>query len=252
MISVKNNTWEHIYIFMYMFCSQIRFSLMHRSTIKSRKCVFALSIIGLLMWLFWTCAVSTTWARINAIQTVEPYAFAVHEQLMRNFDAKGQFSQTIHSGYDDAWTWSGHRALTLPILAKVYGLQPSALWLSKIMIFCMLTGAIPTGLLCRKTWKSEWGFCLGVLIYLISPATIALSLQDYQDLCLALPCLAFAMWAFSTGHFFGAICGAVVGVAAREECVPITIAIAFLMWPYKRKKFSQVPSISWPRWIQIL
>ena len=58
-------------------------------------------LAAILMWIFWTTAVSTTWARINAIQTVEPYAFAVHEQLMRNFDSTGFFSQTIHAGYDD-------------------------------------------------------------------------------------------------------------------------------------------------------
>ena len=218
------------------------------TTFWSRYLPFLLA--AMLMWLFWATAVSTTWARINAIQTVEPYAFAVHEQLMRNFDATGQFSQTIHAGYDDAWTWSGHRAITLPILAKIYGLHPSALWLSQIMIFCILLGAIPIGLLCRNTMKSNWGFCIGVFVYVISPATIALSLQDYQDLCLAVPCLAFAIWAFSTGSWYWAILGAVIGISAREECVPITIAIAFMMWPYKRKRYSKNTSISWFRWLQ--
>ena len=53
--------------------------------------------LWLLMWLFWACAVSTTWARINAIQTVEPYAFAVHEQLMLNFSQDGAFSQIFEN-----------------------------------------------------------------------------------------------------------------------------------------------------------
>jgi len=135
-------------------------------------------------------------------------------------------------------------------LAKIYGLHPSALWLSQIMIFCILLGAIPIGLLCRNTMKSNWGFCIGVFVYVISPATIALSLQDYQDLCLAVPCLAFAIWAFSTGSWYWAILGAVIGISAREECVPITIAIAFMMWPYKRKRYSKNTSISWFRWLQ--
>ena len=223
---------------------------MIRSILKIGNTILPFFLAFLLMWFFWTSAVSTTWARINAIQTVEPYAFAVHEQLMRNFDATGQFSQTIHSGYDDAWTWSGHRALTLPALAKVYGLHPSALWLSQIMILCVLLGSIPTGLLCQKKMKSKWGFFLGVFVYLVSPATIALSLQDYQDLCLALPCLSFAMWAFSTGNWFLAICGAIIGVAAREECVPITIAIACIMWPYKKKTFSKNDSVAWLGWVR--
>ena len=92
---------------------------MNRSVIVFWKRYLPLLLATLLMWLFWATAVSTTWARINAIQTVEPYAFAVHEQLMRNFDANGSFSQTIHAGYDNAWTWSGHRALTMPIGVRV-------------------------------------------------------------------------------------------------------------------------------------
>ena len=66
---------------------------------------------------FWGTAVSTAWARLAALQTVEPYAWAVHEQLMYNFAHEGAFFQTIHKGYDDAWTWSGHRAITLPLTA---------------------------------------------------------------------------------------------------------------------------------------
>ena len=83
---------------------------------------------------FWGTAVSTAWARLAALQTIEPYAFAVHEQLLYNFSQSGRFFQTIHIGYDDNWTWSGHRALTLPMTGWIYRWSPDPLWLTQIQI----------------------------------------------------------------------------------------------------------------------
>ena len=89
---------------------------------------------------FYATAVSTSWARIEALQTIEPYAMAVHEQLLKNLSETGAWFQTIHRGYDDAWTWSGHRALTLPVVGWIHGFNPSALWLSKILfwVYCLV------------------------------------------------------------------------------------------------------------------
>ena len=94
----------------------------------------------LMLLLFWGTAVSTSWARIDALQTIEPYGFAVHEQLLFNFAQHSDFFQTVHLGYDDTWTWSGHRALTLPLNGLIYGLNPTPLWLSKIQITWVIFG----------------------------------------------------------------------------------------------------------------
>ena len=131
-------------------------------------------------WIFWSTAVSTSLSRIAAMQTIEPYAFAVHEQLMFNFAENDSFFQTIHSGYDDKWTWSGHRAITLPLMSYIYALHPSAQWLAQVMIFFVTTGAVACGGLLRTTFRSHWAFFWGVVVYCTCPATIALSLQDYQ------------------------------------------------------------------------
>ena len=66
---------------------------------------------------------------------------AVHEQLLRC--ETGSWFQSVHRGYDDAWTWSGHRALTLPLSGWLYGWKPSALWLSQILTWCDF--GIPAG-----------------------------------------------------------------------------------------------------------
>ena len=197
---------------------------------------YVLSLIAI--WGFWCTAVSTSWARIAALQTIEPYAFAVHEQLMFNFSTHGEFFQTIHMGYDDNWTWSGHRALSLPVVALLYGLNPSPVWLSIIMITLVTLGAIPSGLIARKRLRSNWAFLFGALLYLISPPTMVMALQDYQDLVLGLPFLMFAFWAFSTGKWWWIAIGAVVGMSAREECIPLTVigAVLFIpnVWKWKR------------------
>ena len=198
---------------------------------------YVLSLI--LLWLFWTTAVSTSWARIAALQTIEPYAFAVHEQLLRNFSETGSFFQTVHRGYDDAWTWSGHRALTLPLSGLFYGWDPSALWLSKIMIAFFGLGALAAGGVGQKYLRDRWGFFWGSFVYLSAPATMALALQDYQDLCFALPCLVIAFWAFGTGKWWLAVFGSIAAIAPREETVPMAVVCAVLAVPFVREKLAK-------------
>ena len=187
-----------------------------------------------LMWLFWTTAFSTSWARISALQTIEPYAFAVQEQLLANFSQTGSFFQTIHRGYDDAWTWSGHRALTLPIVGYIYAYFPSPLGLSGIMISWFVLGAIGAGQIGRNHLESHWGYFWGSAVYLLAPASMALALQDYQDLCLALPCLVFAWFLFERGHWFLSTLGTLLAIAPREETIPMAIFCAVMAIPWKR------------------
>ena len=189
-----------------------------------------------LMWLFWMTAVSTSWARIAALQTIEPYAFAVHEQLLVNFSETGSFFQTIHRGYDDAWTWSGHRALTLPIVGYLYSYFPSPLGLSTIMISWFVLGSIGAGQIGRNHFGTHWGYFWGSAVYLLAPASMALALQDYQDLCLALPCLVIAWWLFEKGHWFLSIVGTLFAIAPREETIPMAIFCAVMAIPWKKKK----------------
>jgi uncharacterized membrane protein len=192
-----------------------------------------------LLWVFWSTAVSTSWARIAALQTIEPYAFAVHEQLLRNFSANWDFFQTVHRGYDDTWTWSGHRALTLPMSGFLYGMNPSALWLSKIMILFSCLGAIAAGGIGKRFLQHDWGFFWGCFVYVSAPAAMALALQDYQDLCFALPCIVIAFWAFGTGRWYLAVIGAIFAVAPREETIPMAVACAVLAIPIAQGKIQR-------------
>jgi len=182
-------------------------------------------------WFFYTTAVSTSWARISSLQTIEPYAMAVHEQLLRNFSETGTWFQTIHRGYDDAWTWSGHRALTLPVVGWLYGWNPSALWLSKLLIFGVISGAIPAGLIAKRHFQSHWAFLWGGALYLSMPATMAIALQDYQDLCFALPFLVWSWNLFETGWLIAAVFGAIIAMAPREETIPMAVFCAIMARP---------------------
>lgn len=98
----------------------------------------------------------------------------------------------------------------------------------------MSLGAIPAGLLGRKYLGHDRGFGWGVFVYLSCPASMALALQDYQDLVLALPCLIFSFWAFSSGKWWLVILGAVFGMAPREECVAMVLVAACLFRPKKK------------------
>ncbi len=182
---------------------------------------------------FWGTAVSTAWARLAALQTIEPYAFAVHEQLMFNFSRDHAFTQTIHRGYEDSWTWGGHRAVTLPMTAMLYGLSPHPLWLAQIMLIAVLLGVIPAALLGQRVTRSGLGLAWGGLVYLGAPVTMVMATQDYQDLVYALPFLMFAIFALSSGKWWLTLLAAVLVILPREECVPMGVIIAVLCPPWQ-------------------
>ena len=184
----------------------------------------------------WTSAVFNTWARINAIQTVEPYAFAVYEQLMRNFDATGQFSQTIHSGYDDAWTWSGHRALTLPALAKVYGLHPSAfLAFANHYSMCSI-GLDSDRIAVSEKMKSKWVFSWVVCVLGVTSNNSFLITRLSRSVSGSSIVCRLAMWAFSTGNWFLSFVEQLLEWLLEKMC-PHYHCTGCIMWPYKKKTF---------------
>jgi len=180
---------------------------------------------------FWGTAVSTSNARVGALWTVEPYAMATYEQMVYNIAHFGRFVQTIHSGYDDDWSWSGHRSLVLLLTALPYRLFDSPYGLATIQIGYVALGVLPAALLGRRAYGGEAGLAIGGLLYLASPAVMALALQDYQDLVAALPALVGAAACFSARHPGWAVLGAVLGVAPREETVAVTVALAALVLP---------------------
>ena len=201
--------------------------------------------IAALAWVWWATASSTAIARVAALQTIEPYAFAVHDQLVRNFAFTGEFFQTVHKGYDDAWTWSGHRALTLVGAGWAYPFDPSAFGLARTMVGAFLAGVIPAALIGQRVLRgAPVGLWVGAVAYLGSPTLMALSLQDYQDLCLAAPALVFCWWAMGSRWFWMAPLGTFVGMAPREECIPMAVGVAVLSIPMARSG-----AVRWRRWV---
>lgn len=203
--------------------------------------------LGLLMLGWWSTAVSTSVARIAALQVVEGYAFGVYHQVVHNLAFDGQVSQTIHQGYDDSWTWSGHRAPALVLVAGLYRLAPTAHGLAQLQLLLVLLGALPAAALGRRMARHPLGALVGGALYLLSPPVIALALQDYQDLVLAVPCTVFAVWAFHAGPAWLAPLGVAVALLPREETVPVVVAVAVLTWPARAER-GEGP-LRWKRWL---
>ncbi len=203
--------------------------------------------LGLLMLGWWSTAVSTSVARIAALQVVEGYAFGVYHQVVHNLAFDGQVSQTIHQGYDDSWTWSGHRAPALVLVAGLYRLSPTVHGLAQIQLLIVLLGALPAAALGQRMARHPFGGLVGGGLYLLSPPVIALALQDYQDLVLAVPCTVFAVWAFHARPAWLAPLGAAVALLPREETVPVVVAVAVLTWPARTVR-GEGP-LRWRRWL---
>ncbi len=204
-----------------------------------------LVVVALLAVAFFGVACSTSWARIALLHTVEPYALAVHQQLLYNFADSGSFSQTIHTGYDDAWTWSGHRAATLPLVGLIYGLVPSPFFLTAIVIGAVTLGVIPAAGLGAKALRHPLGMVVGALVYLGCPAVMGLALQDYQDLVFALPFLLVTLWALRARRPWWVLLGALLGCLPREECIPVVVAAALISFDPRWER-------PWRRWARNL
>ncbi len=201
-------------------------------------CVAAVALLGLA---FFGVACSTAWARIAALSTIEPYAMAVHEQLLFNFGRTGEFFQTIHTGYTDAWTWSGHRAGTLPLVAGIYRFYPTPYFLAELQIVFVTAGVIPAAAIGRRAFRHPAGMLVGALLYLGCPAVMALALQDYQDLVLAVPLLMVSLWALRAQRPWLLALGVLAGCLPREECLPLVVAAAMVSFDPRWER-------PWRRW----
>ena len=187
---------------------------------------------ALLALLWWSTADSTVQARLAAMAPIEPSAMAVYEQIIATHAATGRWAQTVHTGYSDAWNWSGHRSLLLFLTSALYGLSPSTLWLSRIQLGAVLLGAFPAALLGRRALGRPEGLLLGAALYLGAPAVMGLALQDYQDLVFALPAVLLCAAAMRSGRPWAAALGAGALVLPREECLPMVLAVALVCPPW--------------------
>jgi hypothetical protein len=202
-----------------------------KAVVFSVSNVAIITILALFFIAFIGTVVSTAWARIAALETIEAYGFAAHEQLMYNFADSRRFFQTIHLGYDDSWAWSGHRSISFPLNALIYGLQPSPFWLSQVQAFWMALGALPAGWFAFSLYRSKYAALFGATVYLSSPALIALALQDYQDLVLATPALMFTIAAMRSNSAILVALGALIAAIPREETLIISLGISVIIWP---------------------
>ena len=203
---------------------------------------------GALALVWWSTAVSTSMARIAAMQPVEAYAFAVYHQIVHNLAMHGVFEQTVHQGYDDAWTWSGHRAPALFTTAALYRLDGGAFGLARTQILQVLLGVVPAAFLgWRALGGRVPGLFLGAVLYLGTPAVLAMALQDYQDLVLAVPFLLGLAAALRARHWGWLLPGVALALLPREETVLLTLVMAAVVVPWEEAPDGQ-RRVRWRRW----
>ncbi|MED5374764.1 MAG: DUF2079 domain-containing protein [Myxococcota bacterium] len=189
-----------------------------------------LSLLAVAFW--WQTALGTAAARLAALQPIEPYGFAVYHQIVHNLALHDSFAQTIHTGYDPTWTWSGHRAPILFPVAWLYSLAPSGQQLMNLQVTGVALGAIPAMGLGRQALRHPLGWMLGAALYLGCGPTLAMALQDYQDLVFALPALVLFAWSLGKQDPAWLVLGVLAAILPREETLPIAVALAVLLPPF--------------------
>ena len=166
----------------------------------------------------WFCTVANRSSElILSLNGVENYALAVFCQLFWGWSEHGEWAQTIHFGYVDAWMWSGHRVGWLPFMGWAYGLDPDPVWLTRIQIAVLSLGALPAWGMGRDEMGKRWGGLAGMLLYLGFPPLATMALQDYQDLVLAIPFIVGAVWLCRRGHTLGFLTMGLAAAMCREE-----------------------------------
>ena len=173
----------------------------------------------LVVWVWFATVQATSFERIRTLRVVEPYALAVYNQLAFTFSQTGSFAQTIHFGYDDAWTWSGHRAAFLPLVSWIYGLSPGPVFLCRIQIFVVALTGLPIYLLGRQAIGGLAGGVLGLLVFALYPPLMVIALNDYQDVVLGVPFLVLAAWAARRKQLPLFALATALMCSAREEWV---------------------------------
>lgn len=174
----------------------------------------------------WFCTISNRSAElVMGLNNIENYALAVFSQLFWMWSNLGEWAQTIHFGYVDSWMWSGHRVGWLPFVGWAYGLNPDPVWLTRIQIAVVSLGALPAWGLARHELSTRWGGYIGLLMYLGFPPVVAMALQDYQDLVLAIPFILGAVWLCRAGNTIGFLICGLAAAMCREEVVPMVVLI---------------------------
>ena len=186
----------------------------------------------------WFCTVANRSAEmVLSLNNVENYALAVFSQLFWMWAHLGEWAQTIHFGYVDSWMWSGHRVGWLPFIGWTYGLDPNPVWLTRIQIAVVSLGALPAWGMGRDEINKRWGGFAGLLLYLGFPPLVAMALQDYQDLVLAIPFIVGAVWLCRQGRTMGFMLCALGAAMCREELVPMVVLIGLTHPGHWRLKF---------------
>ena len=198
-------------------------------------------------WLWWLLPVVAAWAwfctlenaaleRVQTLRVVEPYSFAVFDQLVWNYAHTGRFSQTIHFGYADSWMWSGHRSPWLFAVAWLYGLDPQPLTLCRLQIAAVALGALPAFGLGWRALGGPLGGVAALVLFLGYPPLMLIALNDYQDVILGIPFAVAAVhqaWRGSTWGYLAALLGA---AAAREEWVLVLPFLGLMApGPWRRR-----------------
>lgn len=208
---------------------------------RSRRAFDALGwlVTAVAAWVWFCTLAARASDKVRTLRTIENYALAVHDQLIWNYAFTGEWKQTIHFGYDNTWTWSGHHSLWLFVVAQAYRFAPGPLTLCWIQIGLVALGAFAAHALGRVAIGGWLGGLVGTAVYLAYPPLQAVALNDYQDLILGTPWALAALAANRHGSRVAFALCAIAAAFTREEWVVVVAMIPFTTPGGWRKKLRE-------------
>jgi uncharacterized membrane protein len=153
------------------------------------------------------------------------------------------FHGTPWNSIERAHQWSTHIEPALVLLAPLYRISPSPIWLWLAESLACAAAALPADALARRVTGDA---VIGVIVAaatLLAPQLVLGQLADFHVLALCALPVAVMAWAVEVDSSRGLALGALGAMALREQ-MGFVVALAALLWIVRQGRRRAIPAVA--------
>ncbi|MFT3773270.1 MAG: DUF2079 domain-containing protein [Minicystis sp.] len=151
------------------------------------------------------------------------------------------FRATPWNSLERAHQWSTHLEPALAVIAPLYRISPSPVWLWIAESTCVAAAALPIDALARRVTNDAVVGLLSAAAMLLAPQLVLGQLADFHVLALCALPVAVMAWAVEVDSSRGLALGAAAAMALREQ-MGIVVAVAAVLWVVRQGKRRAPPA----------